>query len=357
MVCLSVISKMTEWFKDRNIQATKIGWSSLCGRRQALSTSLSLALCVSSLRCWACWAVSPMKAAVSSHPVLWLWVWIVGPDNVEFVNPAPAPANFNVLCHSILISLAKAETPLIRFALEFRNTENLGSCPVPPDRDSFILAYQSEHWDTLTHVHSHWHLIRIVSWDQKRDRYEEGNNNNIQGLEALIAWDTTSTYSRSCPTYVWGHPYETMCASSLECRWDTDRLWETWTHPGWKSGEKLEVSLGPGLSTRHCTHSLSRSCVEGCVVQLCEAWGCVDDRWAVRILRAICRGVNFQSRMGPPVGEVTSSMADPKRTWNPVTRHPPSGNRATAHWGSLGWRVFIQKDVIQLCLDWPWLLL
>ena len=61
--------------------------------------------------------------------------------------------------------------------------------------------------------------------------------------------------------------------------------------------------------------------------------------------------------MGPPVGEVTSLMADPKRTWNPVTRHPPSGNSATAGWGSLSWRVFIQKDVLQLCLDWPGLLL
>ena len=128
MVCLSAISKMTEWFKDRNIKATKMGWSSLCGRQQALSTSLSLALCVSSLRCWSCLAVSPMKAAVSSHPVLWLWVWTVGPDNVESVNPASAPDNFNVLCHSVLISLAKAEAPLIRFALEIRNPENLGSC-------------------------------------------------------------------------------------------------------------------------------------------------------------------------------------------------------------------------------------
>ena len=50
-------------------------------------------------------------------------------------------------------------------------------------------------------------------------------------------------------------------------------------------------------------------------------------------------------------------MADPNRTQNPVTMHPPSSNSATASWGSLGWRVFIQKDVLQLCLDWPGLLL
>ena len=40
---------------------------------------------------------------------------------------------------------------------------------------------------------------------------------------------------------------------------------------------KQEVSLGPGLSTQSCTHSLPGSCVDGCVVQLSEAWGCVDE--------------------------------------------------------------------------------
>lgn len=71
----------------------------------------------------------------------------------------------------------------------------------------------------------------------------------------------------------------------------------------------------------------------------------------------MCRGVHCQPKEGPPGGEVTSWMADPSRTRNPVTRHPPSSNSATASWGSLGWRVFIQKDVLQLCLDWPGLLL
>ena len=52
----------------------------------------------------------------------------MGPDDVESVNTAPAPATFNVLCHSVLISLVKAETPLIRFALGIRNPEILGSC-------------------------------------------------------------------------------------------------------------------------------------------------------------------------------------------------------------------------------------
>ena len=50
-------------------------------------------------------------------------------------------------------------------------------------------------------------------------------------------------------------------------------------------------------------------------------------------------------------------MADIKKTRKPVTRNPASGNSATASWGSLGWKIFIQKDVLQLCLDWPGLLL
>ena len=50
-------------------------------------------------------------------------------------------------------------------------------------------------------------------------------------------------------------------------------------------------------------------------------------------------------------------MADPNRNLNPVTRHPLSSNSATASWGSLGWRVFIQKDVPQLCVHIPGFLL
>ena len=114
---------------------------------------------------------------------------------------------------------------------------------------------------------------------------------------------------------------------------------------------KREVSLGPGLSAQSCTYSLPRSCVEGCVVQLSEAWGCMDEGSAVRILRAMCRAVNCQSLEGALGGEVTSLMADPNGTRNPVTRHPPSRNRATASRVSLGWRVFIQNDGLPLCLD------
>ena len=154
MVCLGAISKITEWFKDRNIKATEMGWSGLCGRRQAVSSSFSLGLCVSSLRCWACWAMSPVKVAVSSNPVLWLCLWTVGPDDVQSVKPAPAPASFNVLCHSVLISLAKAETPFIRFALEIRNPEIWVSCYL------FLLTRAVLFWPTTvnTRIHSHMHI-------------------------------------------------------------------------------------------------------------------------------------------------------------------------------------------------------
>ena len=41
--------------------------------------------------------------------------------------------------------------------------------------------------------------------------------------------------------------------------------------------------------------------------------------------RGLCAGLStVNPRKGPPGGEVTSSMAEPNRTRNPVTRHPPS---------------------------------
>ena len=83
-----------------------------------------------------------------------VWLWTVGPDDVESVNPAPAPATLNVLCHSVLISLAKAETPLIRFALEIRDPEILVSCYL------FLLTRAVLFWPTTvnTRIHSHMHI-------------------------------------------------------------------------------------------------------------------------------------------------------------------------------------------------------
>ena len=95
-----------------------------------------------------------MKAAVSSNPIQWLWLWTVRPDDVESVNPVQAPATFNVLCHSVLISLAKAETRFIRFALEIRNPEMLVSCYL------FLLTRAVSFWPTTvnTRIHSHMHI-------------------------------------------------------------------------------------------------------------------------------------------------------------------------------------------------------
>ena len=117
------------------------------------------------------------------------------------------------------------------------------------------------------------------------------------------------------------------------------------------------MSLGPGLSTQSCTHSLPvavwRAVWYNCVSPG-TAW--MRDEWSVS--RGLCAGVStVNPRKGPTGGEVTSLTTDPNRTLNPVTRHPPSSNSVTANWGSLGWRVFIQIDVLQLCLDWSGLLL
>ena len=54
----------------------------------------------------------------------------------------------------------------------------------------FLWHLESEH--RYKHAHTHTHSSRVnmkrtVGWEQKRDRYEEGNKKNIQGLEALPA--------------------------------------------------------------------------------------------------------------------------------------------------------------------------
>ena len=87
----------------------------------------------------------------------------------------------------------------------------------------------------------------------------------------------TLIFSRSSLTYVLRHPKKSMQESSRVGRWGhrqalrdkdlfrMDKRYET-------GGES-----GPGLSTQSCTHSLPGSCVEGCVVQLSEARGCMDE--------------------------------------------------------------------------------
>ena len=58
-----------------------------------------------------------------------IWLMISHPIYVcnHTVSPAPVPACFSVLCHRVLVSLAKDETPLIWFGLEIRNPEFLES--------------------------------------------------------------------------------------------------------------------------------------------------------------------------------------------------------------------------------------
>ena len=117
------------------------------------------------------------------------------------------------------------------------------------------------------------------------------------------------------------------------------------------------MSLDPGLSTQSCTHSLLVAVWRAVwcnSVRPGAAW--MRDKWSVS--QGLCSGLStVNAKKGTPGGEVTSSIEDPNRTWNPITRNPPSSNSAIARWGSLGWRVFIQKHVLQLCLDWPGLLL
>ena len=71
----------------------------------------------------------------------------------------------------------------------------------------------------------------------------------------------------------------------------------------------------------------------------------------------MCRAVNCQSQEGDHAWCSHFSTADPKRTRNPTTRHTPSSNSATASLVSLDFRVIIQKDILQLCLDCPGILL
>ena len=123
-----------------------------------------------------------------------------------------------------------------------------------------------------------------------------------------------------------------------------------------------QVGNGRWVWAQVCQISAAHTACPGAVWRA-VCWNCVRpgaswmrDKWSWSC--GLCAGVSAVSpRKGPSGGEVTFSMADPNRNLNPVNRHPPSSNSATASWGSLGWRVFIQKDVLQLCVNWPGLLL
>ena len=54
----------------------------------------------------------------------------------------------------------------------------------------FLWPLESEHRYTHAHTQTHTSTVNMkmtVGWEQKRDRYEEGNKKNIQGLETLPA--------------------------------------------------------------------------------------------------------------------------------------------------------------------------
>ena len=190
------------------------------------------------------------------------------------------------------------------------------------------------------------------------DRYEESSKNNIQGLEALPAWDTDSHIFQ-----VLSH----LCLrTSLEVHADVSPSVQVGTPTDFErqgliqDGEK--VGNGRWVWAQVCQIRAAHTPCPGAgwravwcnCVRPGAAW--MRDEWSGSW--GLCAGVSaVNPRKGPSGGKVTSSMADPNRTQNPVTRHPTSGNSATASLGSLGWRVFIQKDVLQLCLEWLGLLL
>ena len=122
------------------------------------------------------------------------------------------------------------------------------------------------------------YIIKTMRWDQKRDRYEEGNKKNTQGLEALPACDTDSHIFQVLSHRCLRTSLKSMWASSPICRWGLGQaLRDTRIHPGWRTGRKWGVRLDPGLSPQCCTQTLPGSCVEGCVERLCETRGCGDE--------------------------------------------------------------------------------
>ena len=74
------------------------------------------------------------------------------------VSPGPDPSYFSVLCHRVLVSLAKPETPLIRFALETRNPDILGSSCL------FLLTRAVFFWPTRVRE-LWWKLCENSQWE------------------------------------------------------------------------------------------------------------------------------------------------------------------------------------------------
>ena len=181
---------------------------------------------------------------------------------------------------------------------------------------------------------------------------------NLQGLEALPAWDMDS------------HIFQVLSHLGRRTSLEFHAVISPGVHLGTltdferkgliQDGEP--VGNGRWVCAQVCQLRAAHTACPGAVwrVMWCNwvrpgaAW-MTDERsesWG------LCAGLStVNPRKGPPGGEVTSSMVVPKKIRKPVTRHPTSGNSATAISGSLVWRIFIQKDGLQLCLDWPGILL
>ena len=125
-----------------------------------------------------------------------------------------------------------------------------------------------------------------------------------------------------------------MLESLPQCRWETDRPWETQCLL--QGGDEVLTrrwAWAPGLSPRSHTQPLSGDCGEGC--------GCNYAR------------CGFARRRGWDIWPSWQQI--PTELGTPITRHPHSSGSPVA--SSLGWRQFIEKDVLLLCSDSPGVLL
>ena len=148
-----------------------------------------------------------------------------------------------------------------------------------------------------------------------------------------------------------------MWPSALVCIW---RHWQALRErDSFRTENRLK--MGGESGPRSVNQELHTQPAQGLCGGLCGAteWGPGLSGWRLsgQDTNGYVQGCQLSIPGRDPAGEVTSATADPKRTRNTATRHTPSSNSVTASWGSLDWRVFIQKDVLQLCLDWPGILL
>ena len=176
-----------------------------------------------------------------------------------------------------------------------------------------------------------------VDWHQKIDREENGNKTNLKGLEALPAWDMYSHIFQ-----VLSH----LCLrTSLEVYVGISPGVQLGTLTGCERKGLIQDGdqLGNGrrVWAHFCQLRAAHTAWPGAVcMALWYNWVRPGAGW-VRDEQSgswgLCTGLSTVStRKRPPGCEVSSSIADPKRTQNPLTRHITSSKSATASWGSRG---------------------